>query len=199
MKTMRSTAFWGIAVVTLSSFIILASCTPAIDANTIIATTAPPTTTTAPPTNTTTPPTTTTAPPTTTTTPPTTMIVTTTTVKQKDVYIPVVGTEFPLFNREQDKWIIMQFDYNTIRDQASDWQFPWSLTIKNKTETDLELTAYIVYVGYHEWVGYVTKTPFELKGGEIKTLSGEDILADALVEQIAYIREAILVPYVVER
>ena len=190
MENVKTAALLGIAILILPSFIVLASCTPAAP---VIETTVIANTTTMPPAITTAPPLTTTE------AAPTTTVVTTTTVKQKDVYIPVMGVEFPDFNREQEKWIIMQFDYDTIREPMADWHFPWSLTIKNKTETDLELTFYIVYIGYHDWVGHITKTPFALKGGETKTLSGEDILSDALVEQIAYIREAVLVPYVTER
>jgi hypothetical protein len=93
----------------------------------------------------------------------------------------------------------MQFEYDSIQEPTSEWHFPWSLTIRNKTETDLELDAYLVYIGYHEWVGHITNTPFVLKGGETKILYGEDILAEAFVDQIAYIREVVIEMYIAER
>ena len=183
MKTFKTTKCLGITLLILSFVILLASCTSGIETNTIETTTTTSPTTTAPPTTTTSP--TTTAPP--------------TTVEPKPVYTPVVGTEFPQFNREQDKWIIMQFDYDSIQNSKFDWHFPWSLTIRNKTETELELTAYIAYIGYHLWIGHVTETPFVLKGGETKIITGGDILSEAFVDQIAYIREIIIDVYIAER
>ena len=177
MKIFKTTKCLGITLLILSFVILLASCTSGVETNTVETTTITPPTTTAPPT---------------TTVPPTT-------VEPKPVYTPVVGTEFPQFNREQDKWIIIQFEYDSIQEPTSEWHFPWSLTIRNKTETELELTAYIAYIGYHLWIGHITNTPFVLKGGETKIISGEGILSDAFVDQIAYIREVIIDVHIAER
>lgn len=205
MKTFKTTKCLGIALLILSFVILLASCTSGAATNTVeTTTTAPPTTTTSP--TTTIPPTTTTAPPTTTippttiTTPPTTTAPPAATpIIPKGKNNPVVGAEFPDSSKEQEKWIITQFDYDSIQDSKFDWYFPWSLTIRNKTETELELTAYIAYIGYHLWIGHVTETPFVLKGGETKIITGGDILSEAFVDQIAYIREIIIDVHIAER
>jgi len=204
MKTFKTTKCLGIALLILSFAILLASCTSGVATNTIETTTTTPPTTTAPPT-TTIPPTNTTASPNTTapptiTTPPTTTVPpAATTVIPKGINKPVVGAEFPDSSKEQEKWIITQFDYDSTQDSTFDWHFPWSFTIRNKTETELELTAYIGYIGYHLWTGYVTETPFVLKGGETKIITGEDILSDTIVDQIAYIREVIIDVHIAER
>jgi len=198
MKTFKTTKYLGIALLILSFAILLASCTSGVETNTIeTTTTAPPTTTTSP--TMTIPPTTTTAPPTITTPPTTTAPPAATTVMPKGKNKPVVGAEFPDSSKEQEKWIITQFDYDSIQDSTFDWHFPWSFTIRNKTETELELTAYIGYIGYHLWTGHVTETPFVLKGGETKIITGEDILSDTIVDQIAYIREVIIDVHIAER
>jgi hypothetical protein len=114
-------------------------------------------------------------------------------------YIPTVGVEFPEFSWKQDKWTILQFHYKEFQAATSEWHFPWSLTIRNETVTDLELTAYILYVGFHNWIGYVSETPFVLIANETMVLSDEDILPDEIVIQMAYIEEINIDIYVAER
>jgi hypothetical protein len=110
-----------------------------------------------------------------------------------------VGVEFPEFSWKQDKWTILQFHYEEFQTATSEWHFPWSLTIRNETIIDLELTAYILYVGFHNWIGYVSETPFVLIANETMVLSGEDVLPDELVIQMAYVEEINIDIYVVER
>lgn len=226
MKTIKTTTFLGIAIVILSSIILLVSCTSGIGTvtdglqqtntsetttaqtepsvtptHTSSTTTTATTTETATPTTTTTPVTTTaqttTAP--TSNTPTTATTVTTTAVEPKDVLIPVVGTEFPIvITYNYDKWTVLQFDFDIIHELGSDWHFPWSLTIKNETETDLELTAYIIHWGYHNLIGYVSKMPFVLKAGERKNLSGEDIMTETFVENMVYYEEVQIEVYIAE-
>ena len=225
MKTIKTTACLGIATIILSSIMVLTSCTSDMgtvtdgpqQTNTSETTTAQTepsitpthtssTTTTATTTETATPTTTTMAATTTTQTttaptstiPTTTTTITTTAVEPENVFIPVVGAEFPEFSWKQDKWTILQFDYNAVHEPMSDWHYPWSLTIKNETATDLELTAYIIYIGFHNWVGHLTETPFVLKAWETKILTEEDILAEKLVEQIIYIEYMIVEIYIAE-
>ena len=111
----------------------------------------------------------------------------------------MVGAEFPEFAREQEKWIILQFEYDSIQYPNTDWNFPWSFTIRSKTESDLELIVYVIYVGYHNWIGHVTEMDFDLKGGETKVVSGGDTLPAEIVDQIAYIREIVIDIYIAER
>ena len=214
MKTIKTTTFLGIAIAILSSIILLASCTSGIgtvtdgpqQTNTSETTTAQTelsitpthtssTTATATTTETTTPTTTTT---TATTTTQTTTAVTTTAVEPKIVYKPVVGTEFAMIPLYYDKWTIVQFDYDVIHEPGDDYHFPWSLTIKNKTETDLELTAYIIHWGFHGWVGHVSETPFTLKAGETMSLSGEDILTEQWREDVVYLEDILIEVYIAE-
>lgn len=224
MKTIKTTTFLGIAIAILSSIILLASCTSGIgtvtdgprQTNTSETTTAQTepsvtpthtssttTTETIAPTTTTTTATTTTqtaTTPTTTTTEaaPTTTAVTTTAAEQKDVYTPVVGTEFAMIPLYYDKWTIVQFDYDVVHEPGDDYHFPWSLTIKNKTETDLELTAYIIHWGFHGWVGHVSEAPFILKAGETMSLSGEDVLTETWREDVVYIEDILIEVYIAE-
>jgi hypothetical protein len=227
MKTIKTTTFLGTAIVILSSFILLVSCTSGMgtvtdglqqtntsETNTSSRTTTATTTETATPTTTTTTATTTTqntttaqtttAPtsttPTTATTTTTTTTITTTTVEPENVFIPVVGAEVSnwVITYDYDRWTVLQFDYDIIHELGTDYHFPWSLTIKNKTETDLELTAYIIHWGYHNWIGYISKMPFVLKAGETKNLSGEDIMTDTFFEDMVYYEDVQIEVYIVE-
>lgn len=218
MKTIKTTTFLGTTIVILSSFILLISCTSGIgtvtdglqQTNTSETNTSSTTTTeTATPTTTTTTATTTTqntttaqttTAPTSTTTTTTTTTVTTTTVEPENVFLPVVGAEVSnwVITYDYDRWTVLQFDYDIIHEPGTDWHFPWSLTIKNKTETDLELIAYIIHWGYHNWIGYVSEVPFVLKAGETKNLSGEDIMTDTFVEDMVYYEEVQIEVYIAE-
>ena len=209
MKTIKTTTFLGIAIAILSSIILLASCTSGIGT----VTDGPPQTNTSEtttmqtepsvtPTHTSSTTTTTTVTPTTTTTtattPTTTTTEATTAVEPKAVYTPVVGTEFAMIPLTYDKWTIVQFDYDVIHEPGDDYHFPWSLTIKNKTETDLELTAYIIHWGFHGWVGHVSKTPFTLKAGGTMSLSGEDILTEQWRDDVVYLEDILIEVYIAE-
>jgi hypothetical protein len=203
MTTIKITVYSGIVIIFLTTFMFLASCkteagtVSKIQVTTTTQSTTTPTSTISPTTTTqsTTTPTSTISPTVTTTA---TTTVTTTVVEPEDVYKPVVGDEHPVFSWKQDKWTILQFDYETVH-EASDWHYPWSLTIKNETSTDLDLTAYILYIGFHNWIGYLTETPFTLTTGETKTLTGEDILADVLVQEIIYVEYMNVEVHVAER
>jgi hypothetical protein len=179
----------GIAIVIFIPSMLLVACTAkdGIVSETQGITTTQTTTTTA------------TIPTTTPTTTQTTTTVTTNTIESEDAFIPVVGAEFPEFSWNQDRWTILQFDYEAIHEVGANWHYPWSLTIKNETTAELELTAYIIYIGFHNWIGHITETPFTLTGGETKTINEEDILSEALVDQIVYIEYMIVEVYVLER
>ena len=210
MKTIKTTTFLGIVIAILSSIILLVSCTSEMgtitdgsqQTNTSETTTAQ-TEPSVTPTHTSSTTTTETSTPTTTTTTtteaaPTTTAVTTTAVEQKDVYTPVVGTEFAMIPLSYDKWTVLQFDYDVIHEPGDDYHFPWSLTIKNKTETDLELTAYIIHWGFHGWVGHVSEAPFILKAGETMSLSGEDVLTETWRDDVVYIEDILIEVYIAE-
>jgi hypothetical protein len=212
MKTIKTTTCLGIAIITLSSIILLLSCTSGIGTVTDVLqqtntseTTTVQTEPSVTPTHTSSTTTTETATPTTTTTTtttteaaPTTTAVTTTAVEQKDVYTPVVGTEFAMIPLSYDKWTVLQFDYDVIHEPGDDYHFPWSLTIKNKTETDLKLTAYIIHWGFHGWVGHVSETPFTLKAGETMSLSGEDIMTEAWRNDVVFLEDILIEVYIAE-
>ena len=133
------------------------------------------------------------------TTTTTTTAASTTAIETNTVNIPVVGAEFPKIPIEYDKWTVIDFDYNVIHEPGTDYHFPWSLTIKSDTETDLELTVYIIHWGFHNWVGWVSEMPFILKGGEIKNLSGEDIFGEIFYEEMIYIEDVQIEVYIAER
>ena len=216
MKTIKTTTFLGIAIAILSSIILLASCTSGIgtvtdgppQTNTSKTTTVQtepsvtPTHTSSTTTTATVTPTTTSTTATTTTqtatTPTTTTTEAMTAVEPKALYTPVVGTEFAMIPLTYDKWTIVQFDYDVIHEPGDDYHFPWSLTIKNKTETDLELTAYIIHWGFHGWVGHVSKTPFTLKAGGTMSLSGEDILTEQWRDDVVYVEDILIEVYIAE-
>ena len=120
-----------------------------------------------------------------------------TTSEPDNVYKPAPGFEFnvPL---QYDKWTVADFDYDIVHEPGSDYHFPWSLAIKNDTETDLELTAYIIHWGFHGWVGFVTETPFTLKAGETRTITGEDVFEEVEYEQMLYLESTDLEVYIAE-
>lgn len=133
------------------------------------------------------------------TTTTTTTTASTTAVQANTINIPVVGAEFSMIPNEYDMWTVLKFDYNVIHEQGTDYHFPWSLTIKNDTETDLELTAYIIHWGFHGWVGWVSETPFILKGWETKNLSGEDIMTETFFDGMVHgIEDAQIEIYIAE-
>ena len=72
------------------------------------------------------------------------------------------------------------------------------IKVVNETETDLELTAYIIHWGFHGWIGYVSKKPFVLKAWETTTLSGEDILGEIFYEEMIYIEDVQIEVYIAE-
>jgi len=126
--------------------------------------------------------------------------VATTTKAISNVFIPTVGSEISnwIIPYDYNKWTILQFDYDVIHKQGNDYHFLWILTVKNKTEADLDLTVYIIHWGYHHLIGYVSKTPFSLKAGEIKSLSGEDILGEVFYEEMIYLEDIQIAVYIVD-
>jgi len=98
---------------------------------------------------------------------------------------PAVGKEFnvPI---DYDNWTIVDFSYETILNEG-EYHFPWKLTIRNDTDKSLDLTAYIIHWGFHDWVGFVTKTPFTLDAGETRDVSGEDVFDQIFYEQMIYL------------
>ncbi len=132
-------------------------------------------------------------------TPATTSATTTTTTTEKPALTPVPGAEFPKIPIEYDKWTIIHFHYDVVHESGTDYHFPWTLTIRNDTESDLELTAYLIHWGFHNWVGYVSRTDFSLNAGETKTVTGEDILGEAFVENMVYLEDIQIEVYLIEQ
>ena len=122
---------------------------------------------------------------------------TATTSKTRVVPIPAVGADF-VIPREYEDWTVVQFSYEVIHQKGSDYHFPWSLNIRNDSDRDLKLTAYIVHWGFHGWVGWVSTTPFLLKARETKTLYGEDILGETFYEEMLYLTNVQIELYIAE-
>jgi hypothetical protein len=117
--------------------------------------------------------------------------------KTRVVPIPAVGADF-VIPREYEDWAVVQFSYEVIHQKGSDYHFPWSLTIRNYTDRDLSLMAYIVHWGFHGWVGWVSSTPFLLKARETKTISGEDTLGETFYEEMLYLTNVQIESYIAE-
>jgi hypothetical protein len=110
---------------------------------------------------------------------------------------PAVGAEFYIPRSYYD-WTVVQFRYDTLHQRGGDYHFPWSLTIRNDTDRELDLTFYLVHWGFHNWVGWVSKTPFILKAGETKDLSGEDVLDETFYNNMLYLETVNIEPYIAE-
>ncbi|UCG55056.1 MAG: hypothetical protein JSV32_02230 [Dehalococcoidia bacterium] len=200
MNIFKTMKYQAVITLILSLIAVIASCASEVETtmNESQENNTTETATTAPETTTFTTRTTTTTTATTSVTPTATITTPTTPATVDEAYIPTVGVEFPAFSWRQDKWTILQLNYEGFQEATSEWHFPWSFTIRNETETALELTAYILYVGFHNWIGHVSETPFVLNANETMVLSGEDILSDALVTEMAYVEEVNVDIYVAE-
>ncbi|UCE97760.1 MAG: hypothetical protein JSV74_00015 [Dehalococcoidia bacterium] len=131
---------------------------------------------------------------------PTTIVETnpTNTISTEAIAIPVVGTEFRSIPLEYAKWTVIEFEYDVIHEPGSDYHFPWTLTIRNDTESDLEVHAYLIHWGFHGWVGYVSETSFFLEATETKKISGEDILGEVFYEEMIFLEDVQIEVYIIE-
>jgi hypothetical protein len=177
-------AVFGMLITVL---LVLGACTPdsGIAANGSHTTTTlgnTPTTTTS---ETASPTTVTTSDPPKTTVLPTTTPPATTSNRTKVVGKPAVGKEFNV-PVDYDDWTVLDFSYQTILSEG-EYHFPWELTIRNDTDKNLDLTAYIIHWGFHNWVGFVTEKSFSMNAGETGTVSGEDQFDQIFYEQMVYL------------